>query len=179
MSIETIIRTSDRKTFKRCRQLWDFSSKNRQNWSPLLRTPALDFGTAIHRGLQAYYEPSTWDNYDLRCKNAVEGFLSSIAEVEQKVRIAGLELELRFDEPRAVGMAMLDYYFKWAPQHDNFRPVLVEQEFSVPVPGSPFLHYEGRVDLVVEDAISEESCTTSSASPLLIPLGSSRTVRLA
>jgi hypothetical protein len=150
-SVDTIIRTSDRKTFKRCRQLWQFSSKIRENWTPLFRTPALDFGTAIHRALQAYYEPSTWDDYNLRCKNAMEGFFASISEVEQKVRVAGLELELRFDEPRAMGMEMLDYYFQWAPKHDDFRPILVEQEFSVPIPGYPFLRYEGRVDLVVEN----------------------------
>jgi PD-(D/E)XK nuclease superfamily len=146
-----IIRTSDRQFFKRCRQLWDYTSKIRQNYEPLARIEALDFGTAIHAALENFYLPNTWGMIDLQKYNAKQAFLASIKEVEQKVRMGALEFEQTFEEQKTLGLAMLDYYFLYSKGHDDFKPLLVEVEFEVPIPGYEEAVYQGRIDLIVED----------------------------
>ena len=145
------IRTSDRQFFKRCRVLWDFTSKIRQNYEPIQRVEALDFGTAIHAGLQAYYNPETWGDTPTMHENARRGFLDSIHEIQTKVRIGPLEFEERFEELKTLGLGMLEYYFLWAPSRDTFKPIYVEIEFEVPIPPLVSVVYQGRIDLIVED----------------------------
>jgi len=130
--------------------LWNFTSKIRQNYEPVQRVEALDFGTAMHKALEAYYQPATWGTVDKE-GNAVQAFLESIKDVQSKVRIGALEFETRFEELKALGLGMLDHYFLWAPEHDTFKPILVEIEFEVPIPGLEGVVYQGRIDLVVED----------------------------
>ena len=151
MTEPTIIRTSDRMYFKRCRELWNFTSKIRENWEPVQRYPAFDFGTAIHAGLQAYYEPSTWGQKALMRTNAMDAFYASLSTLHQLVKMGDLEFEVRFDDEYEMGHRMLDYYFLWAPKVDNFVPLYVEIEFEVPIPGLEGLAvYQGRIDLIVE-----------------------------
>jgi hypothetical protein len=148
--VPVVIRTSDRGYFKRCRQLWDFTSKIRQNYEPIQRYPAFDFGTAIHAGLQAYYEPSTWGDLKVQQANALEAFHKTYADLGIKIRLGALEFEETFDEEVALGIRMLEYYFTWAPERDkNFKPIFVEIEFEVSIPGLD-LPYQGRIDLIVE-----------------------------
>lgn len=111
----------------------------------------MDFGTAMHSGLQAYYEPSTWGNESLMRDNSRQAFLMSIKAVETKVKMGPLEFETRFDEQRELGLGMLEYYHLWAPKHDDFKPILVEQEFEVEIPGMPGVVCQGRIDLIAED----------------------------
>ena len=147
-----IIRTSDRQYFKRCRVLWDFTSKIRQNYEPIERIEALDFGTAMHSAMEAYYDPKTWGDKVVMETNSMAAFLIAIKEVQQKVRIGALDFEIRFEELKALGIGMLEHYFLWAPKRDQFRPILVEIEFEVPIPGmNGEVVYQGRIDLVVED----------------------------
>ncbi len=146
-----IIRTSDRQYFKRCRVLWDFTSKIRQNYEPIQRIEALDFGTAMHAALQAYYNPETWGESPTMQENARRAFLLSIKEIGMLVKIGALEFEERFDELKALGLGMLEHYFLWAPKHDNFKPIYVEIEFEVPIPHLVGVVYQGRIDLIVED----------------------------
>jgi RecB family exonuclease len=147
--VTTPIRTSDRSYFKRCRQLWDFTSVLRQNLEPFQRAEALDFGTAIHAALECYYDPEAWPDVDAREKAAIMGFLGAIQKVEKLVVEGPLDFEIDFNEQRMLGLGMLDNYFKWAPAHDNFKPVYVEVEFEVPLYAGSV--YQGRIDLIVED----------------------------
>jgi hypothetical protein len=137
--------------FKRCRVLWDFTSKIRQNFEPFQRIEALDFGTGIHSGLEKYYTPATWGEKGLMRRNARQAFLDSIHDVQTKVRIGALEFEAQFEEQRKLGLGMLQNYFYWAPSHDNFTPIMVEIEFEVPIPGMCDVVYQGRIDMIVED----------------------------
>jgi hypothetical protein len=137
-----IIRTSDRALFKRCRQRWDFTSKIRQNWEPL-RTPIeLDFGTAVHAGLESYYSPVYWGDLTKMEDTSRKDFAYSL-------RQACGDLE-DYEELRQLGLGMLDHYFLWAPDHDDFTPIFVEQEFEVPIPGTSAV-YQGRIDMIAED----------------------------
>lgn len=131
--------------------LWDFTSKIRQNYEPLQRIDALDFGTAMHKALEAYYQPSTWDDQALKEAMATQAFLESVKDIGTKVKIGPLEFEQRWEELRALGLDMLAFYFHWAPSRDTFTPVYTEVEFEVPIPGLPDTVYQGRIDLIVED----------------------------
>jgi hypothetical protein len=176
-----IIRTSDRKLFKQCRQKWDFGSKLRMNLEPLFAPKPLDFGTAIHRGLQTYYEPSTWAiDRDVVRALSVQSFADVCNEQKrQYIKISSgdmaIDLEIDYKERVELGKGMLEYYFKYAKLNDKFKPVFVEVEFEVPIMrcgislpmgfewdledrltymGAP-VFYQGRVDLVVEDEFGE------------------------
>jgi hypothetical protein len=161
-----IIRTSDRQFFKKCRQLWDFSSKIRQDYEPLIAPKFFDFGSAVHKGLQTLYDPKTW-HLDRQVVESLslKAFTDICSEQKgQYLRITdgdmAIDLEIDFKERIELGRGMLEYYFKWARKHDQgFTPKLVEVEFEVPIPrlvikGLPVV-YQGRVDLVVEDEFGE------------------------
>jgi hypothetical protein len=151
-SSPVVIRTSDRNYFKRCRQLWDLTSKIRQNWEPIQRYPAFDFGTAIHEGLRAYYEPATWGDLKLMRQNAREAFASTYEKLFAKVTIGDVQFEMDITETIDVGNRMLEYYFLYAKKNDEgWTPKFVEIEFEVPIPGLPNCVYQGRIDLIVED----------------------------
>jgi hypothetical protein len=135
-----IIRTSDRGQFKNCRQKWDFGSKIRQNYEPIIGIKPLDFGTAIHAGLEAYYNPLTWDTPQLREALALSTFAAT--NNEQKTKYLSIhqdgelvaELDTDFEERNQLGLDMLHYYFSWAPEMDeDFVPVFTEVEFEVPI----------------------------------------------
>lgn len=165
--MQTIIRTSDRNYFKRCRELWNFTSKIRENWEPIQRYRAFDFGTAIHAGLEAYYDPALWnDTQPVKNERARQAFKDSMKELQSLVRVGDVEIEMGFAEEMTTGLAMLDQYFSWAPKHDNWEPRFTEVEFEIECEVfetyldesgvyrsamlMPFL-YQGRIDLVVED----------------------------
>jgi RecB family exonuclease len=131
--------------------LWDFTSKIRQNYEPVQRIEALDFGTAMHKALEAYYQPTTWGNQGLMEANANQAFLNAIKDIGIKVRIGPLEFEERWNELRQLGLDMLVFYFAYAQNHDAFTPTYVEIEFEVPIPGMDGVVYQGRVDLLAED----------------------------
>lgn len=133
-----IIRTSDRISFKSCREAWNYGSKIRLNYEPVSLPKPLDFGSAIHTGCEVYYDPQTWD-WD---KEIVS--LAAVAAFRNTNRQALLRYEdLRgpdelarqdFAERDELGTGMLTNYFKWAATNDRFTPTHVEIEFEVPIP---------------------------------------------
>lgn len=135
MTDKYIIRTSDRGTFKRCRQLWDFSSKIRQNLEPLRVDSNLTFGTAIHRGLEVYYEPVTWDKVPAATLKqlAVKAFLDEWEKYRPDPTDADDEEISAFVHLQELGEKMLDGYVNWSQATDEFKPVHVEVEFEVPI----------------------------------------------
>jgi hypothetical protein len=157
-----IIRTSDRGAFKRCRRSWDLGSKIRQNL--VIKGPVpkpLDFGTAIHRGMESWYNPMQWEwDRELRKSLSVAAFLE--CQREQKARylaeMPDMDEELRkdFNERTELGTGMLYHYFHWSANMDQFTPKMVEIEFEVPIPGLEGTYaegavYQGRVDALMED----------------------------
>lgn len=179
-----IIRTSDRGNFKRCRQQWDFSSKMRQDYEPIVNAPYFDFGSAFHAAMQTYYDPKRWtEDREIVALEALAAFHSLCAEQKKQVltiRSGGLAIEVEqdFNERRTLGEGMLKHYFKWAPNNDRFTPVKAEIEFEVPIPvyhdgvrpwpigfasnlgGNLTFHghlvvYQGRLDLIVVDAFGD------------------------
>jgi hypothetical protein len=138
-----VIRTSDRISFKSCRQSWDYSSKIRQNYEPKALPKPLDFGTAIHSGLQVLYDPRTWEwDRDVVELAALQAFVKENRQALLRYEeLSGPDelVRLDFAERDELGRGMLQNYFAWYRTHSNFTPVYVEVEFEVPIPVPPSL----------------------------------------
>lgn len=161
-----IIRTSDRLTFKKCRLQWDLGSKIRQNWEPNKIDNNLTFGTGVHGGMEALYDPMAWPYpgpQGVRIALAHAGLLRAYPPTGDDNYAEYVEL----------GKGMLNHYVEWAADWDaTITPVYTEIEFEVPIPASPVVaptsrfgvsvdgqllcdgmpvFYQGRLDLIVQD----------------------------
>lgn len=134
-----VIRTSDRGTWRKCRELWNFKSPLRRRLQPLAGPKPLEFGIAVHRGLQVYYDPEMWDftNRAVVEALALKAFNEDCNTQELKRKESGLWDDLvqeDFADRRELGEGMLKHYFAWAPEQDkDWRPVHTEITFEVPV----------------------------------------------
>lgn len=155
--MKQVIHTSERKDFKRCRQLWDFSSPNRLFLEPNREDRNLRFGSAIHRGLETYYDPATWQGD----RAAVEALC--LLAFTDAYPYDGAEGDVaQQDDWQAdltLGTGMLKGYFEWASKIDNFKPLAVEQKFEIELPyafwgptGWDPVYYAGKLDALVEDS---------------------------
>jgi hypothetical protein len=140
LSEKLIVRTSDRQTFRKCRQLWDFRSKVRQAWDYVPGITPLDFGIAIHKGMEIYYDPARWDDYrDIVEAETIVAYLEVMDDWKKRLREANQWDLMRseFEEHRALGQDMFNHYFTWAPkqnERDGWVPLKAEIEFEVPIP---------------------------------------------
>lgn len=150
------IHTSDRNHFRRCRQAWDFGSPLRQRYKGVVGIPALDFGVAIHKALEVYYDPKLQTvTKGVREALALASFHEELKEQQHKVplEMRNETLQERWTEQSQLGSAMIKHYFLWAPKRDTkLVPKYSEIEFEVPIPtfGNDVV-YRGRIDLIAED----------------------------
>lgn len=177
-----IIRTSDRGMFKGCRRSWNWGSKIRQNLTFKSAPSYLEFGTAIHKGLEIYYDPETWHlDRETISALAVVSFVENYTQAKKdyltfkRKEYLDDEEQEKWSAQLELGKKMLANYFPWALRHDKFTPKYVEVEFEVPVPVPPGLWlppqfenrdgylyfrnrpvvYQGRIDLVLQDEYGE------------------------
>lgn len=133
-----VIRTSDRASFRRCRQAWDLGSKIRLNWNYVPGIEPLDFGTAIHAGLEIYYDPRRWDeDRSIVQQECLLAFNDHMSDWKARLRRANQWESMRTEwlNHVALGNGMLEHFFTWAPKHDNnWEPLKAEIEFEVPIP---------------------------------------------
>jgi hypothetical protein len=139
MSDKIAIRTSDRATFKKCRQYWDMSSPLRLKYQSAKPASHFVFGSAWHAAMESWYAPTPElgaYQSEGRTKWAKETFTAYINRQRRELIESGwdgIELDVEYDEMLALGHKMIDYYVGWAKIHDDFEPVTVEHEFEVPV----------------------------------------------
>ena len=160
----SVIRTSHRRAFKKCRRAWDWGV--REGWEPKSRPMPFDFGTAIHAGLQVYYNPELKLVIPKhRIAMAVGAFIQVMND--QYERFANLvnsidqeDMDSWSDHVR-LGKGMLTDYAEYDLVHHRFTPIAVETTFDIPIPGLicdchglPVL-YEIRFDVLAEDEDSE------------------------
>jgi len=108
----------------------------------------LRFGTAIHAGLEVWYDPAMWEGD----RYAVQAM--SLLAFVKAYPYDGIEGDVEqmdaWEADLVLGKGMLEGYFKWALEHDTFTPISVEQEFEVELPLED-ASYAGRLDLLVRD----------------------------
>lgn len=163
------IRTSERGTFKRCRRLWDYTSQNRRNLEPVRMNTPLMFGIAIHKGLEAYYDPERWHYpVEVRTNLAITEFALSLGDHKAKEVAAqgdggslDHDREQEYRDLEELGAGMLANYPDWAKERDEgITPIAVEKRYQVLIvdeDGVPIIiHnrpvvYQIRVDLIIRD----------------------------
>ena len=176
-----IIRTSDRIQFKKCRRAWDIGSKIRQDLEPIKPRIPLEFGTQIHAGLEAFYDPALWGSHSHKERHALARVAFNKEWIKQyKIHensgVLNAELQDEYNHHYELGLGMIDNYVNWSITNDRgLTPVYTEVEFEVPIivpegfrygyisnfdwsSEGRFLtfkgapvFYQGRIDLIVRD----------------------------
>jgi|SRR5678815_149141 hypothetical protein len=153
------IHASDVSSYLRCRRYWNWSSPARNN----LRTradvsgvnPALWFGTGIHWTLEQYYDPmlrrhpveawQTWFHLQWYGGDVEPEFVEQTYDnnphkmADGTYKIRGLQDILpQYDEEeyfgyRDLGTGMMNFYYDYARENDDFQVIARESVFSIPL----------------------------------------------
>ena len=152
----------DRALFQRCRRAWDLGARVRRDLEPVEPPPRLDLEGAVRAALSLYYFPGMWDwDGAIVLPLVRQAFRDAMAE--QRGRLpsgwAG-----RWADSAALGERLLESYFSWAPDVDDFAPVRVAADLDVQIPdpdapgrdlvtpdGWP-IRFRTRLDLLAIDA---------------------------
>ena len=149
------ISISESRTFDTCLRKWDYSSPNRQGLAPVMMSPALSFGIAIHAGLEAHYRAMQEAGQIPDVSVSVEAFLKSCSENMAQIRAnmgtLPVEAEEKMYSQVELGEGMLRHYATWAEHRDTFEVLAVEPQFRVSLTGTDGV-FVGRFDGVVRDS---------------------------
>lgn len=123
------IRTSDRRTFRRCMRKWDFQSSLRQNLTRKGAEQNINFwfGSAIHFCMEDYHGYNKFQDP----RRALYAYYHAFKEDEMPL---GAEMHY------SLGISMLTYYMQWMEKHNQqtgFETVWMNPETYVPMePGA-------------------------------------------
>ena len=114
------IRTSDRRTFRRCLRKWDFQSSLRGNWQHIGTEQNINFwfGSAIHFAMEDYHGENKFGDPRKAFWAYYQAFPAS-------------ELPMGAEAHYELGMAMLSYYLTWYKRHNDvtgFETALVDPD---------------------------------------------------
>lgn len=114
------IRTSDRRTFRRCLRKWDFQSSLRGNWQHIGTEQNINFwfGSAIHFAMEDYHGENKFGDPRKAFWAYYQAFPTS-------------ELPMGAEAHYELGMAMLSYYLTWYKRHNDvsgFETALVDPD---------------------------------------------------
>jgi hypothetical protein len=149
--IKVAIRTSDRNQFRRCRVAWNYGSPLREGMRRVsgIETRHLDFGSALHAGLEIYYDygrqplPTTPQEQVNHLKNALEweaiiAYRNYMIEWRKQLIAAEryhLAAQEEWEGLNQLGESMLNRYFEWAEvEYRDYEVAYSEIEFEVPIP---------------------------------------------
>lgn len=136
-----LLRTSERATFRRCRQQWEW--RYLRGIEPVRFKGALAFGTMIHQALEAYYPPG-----EKRGQHPADAFLEIFDSQPEENFPQWDEDGERYDA-RDLGWVMLTEYVKqYGTDHDVVM-VQPEMTFSIDVydrQGNYLCTYVGKAD---------------------------------
>jgi hypothetical protein len=135
------IHTSENRSFRGCRRRWDLAY--RQGYVLDQAPRPLELGIAFHIGMQAFYDPETWDT-TTKEEKASAAIRAYVDESErQRASFLALTRQERvmdasgddYAERIELGIGMLEHYAYYIhPEQDHwFKPVMVEVPFKVPI----------------------------------------------
>ncbi len=136
--MNNLITNSRLKAFRACPRLHDL--RYVQGIRPLETAEALEFGTAMHTGLEAWWLAHARALADVDC----------LATAQVAISNAGLD---EFAAAKA-SVLMAGYSLRWAPVMDGFDVLAVEREFRAPLVTTAGkrargLRLAGKIDVIV------------------------------
>lgn len=147
-----LVRTSERSSFKRCRQQWDFGYN--QCIKPNVEAPALRFGTLVHAALEARYPKG------LRRGPHPAGVFEQLyeEELETAEAMGFKDDDGKWHDMAELGVAMLNGFVdRYHEEDKQYRVLAPEQVFQVPVKrGKLKFTYVGTIDLVLQDRTNKK-----------------------
>jgi PD-(D/E)XK nuclease superfamily len=126
-------------TFLRCRYQWEFSSFNRMGLTPIVGASYFNLGTCVHQSLADWAFRPTESLPLLYQKNALAIRQTIIDDYIKRVGVEPFDSELkRTDKALEDGLYMMMNYQKYygQPLADGWKPLEVEQTFTIPIPNS-------------------------------------------
>lgn len=166
-----MLRPHEMEWFRRCRRAWDLGSRIRQDYVPIAPAHTFNFDKAIHEALAVYYFPAMddWDRAIVR-PLAVRGFHRAMLadrKLYEETSVLTPEQEQEWREYSQLGETILNNYFQWAAQVDEFDSIFADQDLwsGIPDPrghdqdlatadGRP-VRYFARFDQLISDAEDE------------------------
>jgi hypothetical protein len=143
------VRTSERGTWKRCRQQWDWGYVKKLK--PRTDAPALRFGGLVHKALELRYPPGI-KRGPHPAKTFEKVFVKDLREAEQKWGFRDSDGD--WANALELGIAMLNAYVQEYGNDDRYKVISSERTFRVPVlnpKGKVAFYYVGTIDGVWED----------------------------
>jgi PD-(D/E)XK nuclease superfamily len=125
-----ILRTSERRDFKRCQRKWQWAW--REGFKPVTaESTPLWFGTGVHLALAEWYLPGT-----KRGVPPAETFEKFAAEAMRSVKVkdATEERVAEYEDGAALGVKLMELYVVEYGQDASWDFIQAEQTFSLPVP---------------------------------------------
>jgi len=156
---EVFIRTSERSTFMRCPQKWEWSYL--QRLKPNYTSPPLRFGSLVHDALAEYYRPNKTAAIKRGPHPAKTFDRLYVAQLEAGMSEFGMvdESEVWVDA-RGLGNAMLTNYIERYGKDQRYRIIAPELPFQIdivdPETGEYLCTYVGTFDAVIEDLETAE-----------------------
>lgn len=143
--VEAPVRNSEAKSFRRCRQKWQWGYVDRRR-SDRTRG-ALTFGKGVHWALEVYYPPGT-----VRGPHPAGTFEKWFKENNELFSV--WDDEGQKHDPLELGIVMLEEYVKEYGVEDHIRIIAPEMPFQVPIydrNGNFLRTFVGRGDALYED----------------------------
>lgn len=125
-----ILRTSERRTFKRCPQRWWWSYREGLRPVGSEATP-LWFGTGVHLGLAEWYIPGI-----KRGRHPAETFKEFAGEALHAIKVADADefKVAEYEDATSLGITLMEEYVKFYGTDQGWDFIQAEQTFSLDVP---------------------------------------------
>lgn len=146
--VPVLLRTSERTTFKRCRQRWDWAFNDRLTSRQV--KPALRFGSLVHDALEVYYKPGR-----KRGPHPAKTFRRLYNEQLTDLYSFGIRDEDgQWEDAGDLGTAVLNHYIETYGKDDHLEIIAPEMPFQIDVHdknGKYLVTYVGKMDAVAKD----------------------------
>jgi hypothetical protein len=144
------VRTSERTTWKRCRQQWAYAYM--AMLKPKTEAPALRFGGLVHKALELRYPPGI-KRGPHPAKTFEKVFKAELIDAEEKWGFRDADGD--WANALELGIAMMNAYVDEFGKDERYKVISSERTFKVPVlnprTGKVAFYYVGTIDGVWED----------------------------
>lgn len=171
-----LVRTSERTSFKQCRQQWWWGYEERR--MAKRDKPALRFGTLVHVSLAAYYKPGRRRGPH-PAKTFVQLYKDELEAGAPQLYMKGDENTATRIEANEFGNEILKHYIEVYGKDDRYEIIQPEQSFQLdihhPKTGKYLFTYVSQMDAVIKDLHTRkiglfEHKTSATTSPFGAPL---------